>query len=482
MEKVFSMLYEAAQEGNVTSLRQLLKQDKLILDRRIVINNNGFSETPLHVAAMLGHANFVREIITCKPELAKEVDAWHSTPLHLAVAKGHLETVKVLLMLVDDRKNLCSAWDGEGRNSMHLAVMRGRLDVLRELLKVAPEAARINLKDRNENILHVCVRHNQLEALKLLVNVMDGDYQFVNAKNDYGMTILHLAVTYKQIETVKFLVTNTRVEVNATNTNKFTAFDILAESQRSEKDFDISESLRSVGASQTINQSLLTKKHIHDHGTKNDESNSNNQKENQEDETTKMTESWLSRKRESLMIVASLIATMAFQAGTNPPGGLWQDNSPSKSISQVTQHDTIIADSPSVFDHLAGESIIACYNDKKFMYHIYLFCNTVGFVGSLSIILLLVTGLPFCRRFWMWILTVILWLTITAVTLTYVVAIWVAAPSKETRIVEDLLYFFISIWGGVMLVIAVLHTIRLVIKLFKWLGNFILGRIKRSCV
>ncbi|KAF4365812.1 hypothetical protein F8388_014459 [Cannabis sativa] len=475
MEKVFSMLYEAAQEGNVTTLRQLLKQDKLILDRLIVINNNGFTETPLHVAAMLGHADFVREIITYKPELAKEVDAWHSTPLHLAVAKGHLETVKVLLMLVDDRENLCFAWDGEGRNPMHLAAMRGRLDVLRELLKVAPEAGRINLKDRNETILHVCVRHNQLEALKLLVSAMDGDYQFVNAKDDYGMTILHLA-------TVKFLVTNTRVEVNATNTNKFTTFDILAQSQRSEKDFDISESLRSVGASQTIDQSLLTKKHIHHH---HHHGNSNNQKENQEDKTAKKSESWLSRKRESLMIVASLIATMAFQAGTTPPGGLWQESSPSQSISQVTQHDTIIdriiADSPSVFDHLAGEAIIASYHDKKFLYHIYLFCNTVGFVGSLSIILLLVTGLPFCRRFWMWILTVTLWITLTAMTLTYVVAIWVAAPEKDiNNIVKYLISYLILIWAGVMAVIVVLHTIRLIIKLLKWLGNLILGGIKRN--
>uniref|UniRef100_A0A803NCN1 PGG domain-containing protein n=1 Tax=Chenopodium quinoa TaxID=63459 RepID=A0A803NCN1_CHEQI len=34
---------------------------------------------------------------------------------------------------------------------------------------------------------------------------------------------------------------------------------------------------------------------------------------------------WLEDHRTSLMVVASLIATMAFQVGINPPGGVWQD-------------------------------------------------------------------------------------------------------------------------------------------------------------
>lgn len=31
-----------------------------------------------------------------------------------------------------------------------------------------------------------------------------------------------------------------------------------------------------------------------------------------------------------LLVVTSLIATMAFQAALTPPGGLWQDNKPQK--------------------------------------------------------------------------------------------------------------------------------------------------------
>ncbi|GKC69491.1 ankyrin repeat-containing domain, PGG domain protein, partial [Tanacetum coccineum] len=39
-------------------------------------------------------------------------------------------------------------------------------------------------------------------------------------------------------------------------------------------------------------------------------------------------EDWLYKKKESLMVVAVLIATIAFQAGVNPPGGVWQENPP----------------------------------------------------------------------------------------------------------------------------------------------------------
>lgn len=36
---------------------------------------------------------------------------------------------------------------------------------------------------------------------------------------------------------------------------------------------------------------------------------------------------WLTDKQNILMVVAVLLATMAFQAGMNPPGGVWQDDS-----------------------------------------------------------------------------------------------------------------------------------------------------------
>ena len=83
---------------------------------------------------------------------------------------------------------------------------------------------------------------------------------------------------------------------------------------------------------------------------------------------------WLEKMRNAIMAVASLIATMTFQAGVDPPHSRWQDAS-SFELDATTQR-----------------------------YACFLFCSTTGFLTSLSIILLLISGLPLNRRIFMWIL------------------------------------------------------------------------------
>ncbi|KAJ4712630.1 Ankyrin repeat-containing protein [Melia azedarach] len=52
----------AAMEGNIEALLRLLLADPLILERVATSS----TDTPLHVAAMLGHAGFVKELIKHK--------------------------------------------------------------------------------------------------------------------------------------------------------------------------------------------------------------------------------------------------------------------------------------------------------------------------------------------------------------------------------------------------------------------------------
>lgn len=250
------------------------------------------------------------------------------------------------------------------------------------------------------------------------------------------------------------MLTKTRIEVNATNANGFTALDILAQSQRNEKDFDISEHLRAAGALRTIDHtpSCTTSSYVPYVATHDQHLNMPQPmpalEKPQKDHKP---EDWLTRKRESLMVVASLIATMAFQAGTNPPGGLWQDDlSTGSSSSSASQHE-------------AGESIMAYKHEDD--YTLYLYYNTVGFVASLSIILLLVTGLPFKRRFFMWVLTVIMWVAITAMALTYRTSIYVFTPSKQAEVARKVISYLVLVWSGVMALVLLLHSIRLMSNL-----------------
>lgn len=157
-------LYEAAKEGKVTSLMSLLQEDELILDR-CMITSSFRDTTPLHVAAMLGHAEFSFELLRRKPELAGELDSRRSSALHLASARGYTEIVKALANI---NPQMCFVCDTEGRNPLHIAAIRGNVDVLKELVEAQPDAARARA-DRGETILHLCVQYFQVEALKLLM-------------------------------------------------------------------------------------------------------------------------------------------------------------------------------------------------------------------------------------------------------------------------------------------------------------------------
>ncbi|XP_039165188.1 ankyrin repeat-containing protein BDA1 [Eucalyptus grandis] len=152
-----SELYEAAVEGNVRSLVELLGKDKLLLDRIMIGNRN---ETPLHIAAMLGHLDFVEEILVRKTELAREQDSQSLTPLHLAAAKGYLHIVESLVRV---NPEICFVRDKYKRNPLHVAAMKGHVDVLECLVQAAPDAAH-SVVENGQTILHLCVKHNKLEA------------------------------------------------------------------------------------------------------------------------------------------------------------------------------------------------------------------------------------------------------------------------------------------------------------------------------
>ncbi|KAJ4717501.1 Ankyrin repeat family protein [Melia azedarach] len=420
-----SMLYEAALKGSVPTLLELLQQDPLILDK---VTMNSISEIPLHVASLLGHVDFVKQILCQKPELANELDSQQYSALHIASQKGYVEIVRALLQVNPD---MCFARDVDGRNPLHLAAMKGRIDCLGELIKSRPLAASATTI-WGETISHVCVKYNQLEALKFLLENID-DPEILKAKDDYGMTILHLAVAEKQIEIIKVLTTSTKVKVNDLNANGLTALDILAQSKRDVKYWETGELLRRAGAI-SAKDIQLSANELGISKTNSLTSNENNQKQQGKglENIHEKEDDWLEKKRNALMVVASLIATMAFQAGVNPPHSPWQDT----------------------------------FQNTKRRYGCFLFFNTAGFLASLSIILLLISGLPLKRRLFMWILMVIMWVAITAMAMTYMVSIdflldpVVILPSGP--------YILTYIWLSIGGILFLGHMIRLIVKMIKY--------------
>lgn len=447
-------LYQAAMDATVPILSQILQEDPLILNS-FSISSSSMLETPLHVSSLLGRVEISKGFLNRNPELAKSLNSRGSSPLHLAAAKGYVQIVKELVLVNPD---ICFVLDHDGWSPLHLAAIKGRVEVLTELIRVKPEAARV-LTGRGETCLHLCVNYNRFEGLKVLVERLEkGNDQFVNRKDQNGNTILHLAVAKKQIEIIKYLLCKTEIDVHARNINGLTALDILLESQEDLRNMDIRQYLEH-GRSSNVRQtpSVVPVTDIA-RTTSSTEKPQNSRNISMKKQHTKRKQTdWLAKMRSALMVVASLVATVAFQSVLSPPGGVWASD-------YVVDSNGNRVKNP----HYAGESVMAINLPEA--YGQFLIFNTISFLASLSIILIQVSGLPLRRHRWMWTQLIIMWLAITAQSITYFISFINLSPGRLKGTLNHVTRISVLVWLSLMGVVFIGNVIRAVLHVLRKKG------------
>ncbi|RWR86071.1 hypothetical protein CKAN_01495300 [Cinnamomum micranthum f. kanehirae] len=408
MKDMDERLYEAAIRGDVEKLLDLLNEDALkkadepFLDR--VMRDCIGKDNPLHLGALFGHNEFVREISSRKPEFACQLNSKGLSPLHLAAERGHVLVVKVLL---ETDADVCFVRDRDGRIPLQLAVIKGRVEVIEELVKAKNITAWL-LTDEREPILHLCAKHDQFDALKKLESLVKDD-GFVRLKDSSDNTILHLLSAKKQIKMVEFLLDNTSIalEINALNVDKLTALDELYLPQWEAGFLELKNILGGKGAKRCSDLSLPTNFPL---------------------KLTKHDSEWLKRMEPSLLVLAVLVVSVTYAAVLSPPGGFWQDD---------------YLQPGSIQNHTAGDPILL--SKKGGRYYIFYFCNSIGFFSSFTIITVILGKHQVSPTYMLRVLNSTTVILVVSLTSSYVFSLSSAGSGNWMTLALLVIYYVFSI-------------------------------------
>ncbi|CAK8560371.1 unnamed protein product [Lathyrus sativus] len=170
-------------------------------------------------------------------------------------------------------------------------------------------------------------------------------------------------------------------------------------------------------------------------------------------------EKWIKDMKTSIGIAVSIIATITFSLGTNPPGGVVQVShndipfSINDTFCSIKNRDRICA----------GEAIMA--TSKNGDYLAFLVCNLICFISSLSVLFLLVSGIPIQKTFLLWLLSIGMCVTLTSLALTYFFAVFMVTPDViwNSRL-DNVFGFSLLIWASSVVLLAAFFILRSIVR------------------
>lgn len=218
---------DAADQGSIDALYELIGRDAEVLDR---FDEIPFVDTPLHIAASLGHTHFAMEIMKLKPSFARKLNQDGFSPMHLALQKLHelednpdlqrnqtqlvdhnsendaLQRNLTILVhrLLDVDKDLVRVQGREGVTPLHYAVQTGKLKFLALCFEVCPDSIK-DVTSRGENVLHIALKYDRDEAFLRVIKWLRRTWLIKDAlslekkllcwQDEEGNTLFHVAVS-----------------------------------------------------------------------------------------------------------------------------------------------------------------------------------------------------------------------------------------------------------------------------------------------
>ncbi|KAK3404674.1 hypothetical protein EUGRSUZ_K00982 [Eucalyptus grandis] len=247
--------------------------------------------TPLHAAASVGNRDVVNLLLDKCPDLALQTDKGGSYPIHI----------------------LCQAF--EGRNP----------SVITDLIKGTwSKLADIKNKE-GQNIVHVAAKAGKDLAVSWICAWCDGDiaWKLVNSKDDNGNTPLHLASKHVHCEVMRILTNDESVDLRLRNNDGLTALDVFMESR----------------SMSTRSSALLGRAILIVAGVPRSEGRDDLSPREQGSGVSKSSPTeWIKDQVNTLLLVATLVASVTFTAGLTLPGGYNASDDPHPGMATMLHH------------------------------------------------------------------------------------------------------------------------------------------------
>ncbi|KAG2318233.1 hypothetical protein Bca52824_021355 [Brassica carinata] len=314
-------LHVALKSGHVDAAKLLVEQDTGLLD---MANNN--SECPLYLAIERGFFDIADHILETSPSVTgtgpKGMNA-----LHAAVDSDTINTV-FLTKLMETRPEMIKEVDSNGSTPLHYSVWLGKVKITRLFLQQDISTAYVSDKDgqyplhlaastvwelvdgKGRTSLHSAIISRQIRIIHCILEMPQISLHLMNESDVDGNTPLHLSVVYKCHAILLLLLRNKRVDKRVVNCNQLTAADLFY-SQKQEISFKVAMAYYSLQRyyKPSKQQGIETKK------------------QDKADVEESIARNY-GAMYEVHLLVAVLVATVAFAAAFQLPGGYRPDGTP----------------------------------------------------------------------------------------------------------------------------------------------------------
>ncbi|KAK7845274.1 ankyrin repeat-containing protein itn1 [Quercus suber] len=297
-------LFEAIAGNDKNGFINLVQENDNFLEQRTVSSRS----TVLHLASRFGHIELVMEILKLHPMVGAE-DIKLETPLHEACRQGHTEILKLLL---ETNPWAAVKLNADNRSAFFIACCHGHFDLVKLL---SNQSWLPGLEDERfvPTCLHVATSRGHTGVVRELLNVLphfvwkvDGNGLPVtkdfgdppNKENSEAHSPHHQVEEANKIQNDNTAKPDSSLEKKISSLTNLQLHKVLSRRQRVK----------------------LTKLH--------------NDRRSREKETHREA---LQNARNTIILVAILIATVTFTAGLSPPGGgvYQQESSIGNSSSRV---------------------------------------------------------------------------------------------------------------------------------------------------